>query len=348
MTVTASGTVAAPIWLTGDGDCRNTVTAWATGPTAGGFVGSDILLADGFCSVPPGSSCGPDQSGLRWSAPATVADLADFDPGVSDDQPSEGRAIAADGASVGYGIEAEDGVCLERALLWDASGGISEPLHNAPLDAGDSAEALDDRTRSVAEGISDLPERLVVGWDETLGRGVVWYEEGATWKVMFPGVGIPRSPGTLVIDTCLTTGLPEPVDVEPTHLYDVNENLAIVGRADVSGIAGPFTEELHLVILMPRLGCTGADVNRDGIVDFTDLLEVLAAWDTECENCSWCPADTNSDGIVDFNDILTVTSSWTLDCLTFTGPPQSVQDCWERYGSDPAAFEACIETLPNP
>lgn len=102
------------------------------------------------------------------------------------------------------------------------------------------------------------------------------------------------------------------------------------------------------MVLLPRIGCTGADVNRDGSVDFIDLLEVLAAWDTVCENCSWCPADTDGNRVVDFSDLLNVLASWTVDCLTFSGPPQSVQDCWERYGSDPAAFEACVETLPAP
>ena len=351
VTVTATGTVSAPIWLTGDADCQNTVTAWAAGPAAGGFVGSDILLTNGFCSSGPGSSCGSGQSGLRWSAAGAVGDLTDFDPGQSDDQPSEGRSIAADGVSVGYGIEATDGVCLGRALLRDASGNIAEALHDAALQGGDDAAPLTDRSITVAEGINDLPERLVVGWDTRFDRGVVWYETGgptSTWEVMFPGVGTPRSSGTLVSGTCLVADEERAADVEPTHLYDVNENIAIVGRADVSGIAGSSTAELHLVVLLPRIGCTGADVNRDGSVDFIDLLEVLAAWDTVCENCSWCPADTDGNRVVDFSDLLNVLASWTVDCLTFSGPPQSVQDCWERYGSDPAAFEACVETLPAP
>jgi len=49
------------------------------------------------------------------------------------------------------------------------------------------------------------------------------------------------------------------------------------------------------------------DVNGDGLVDFADLLEVLAAWGP-CEDC--CPADVDFSGVVDFADILLVLGKW--------------------------------------
>jgi len=66
-----------------------------------------------------------------------------------------------------------------------------------------------------------------------------------------------------------------------------------------------------------------------------------------CPNCALCPADVDGSGVVDFHDLLTVIEEWTEDCVTFIGPPQSVQDCWERYGSNLEAFEACVETLTD-
>ncbi|NNF43559.1 MAG: hypothetical protein HKN62_11040 [Phycisphaerales bacterium] len=49
------------------------------------------------------------------------------------------------------------------------------------------------------------------------------------------------------------------------------------------------------------------DVDCDGIVDFLDLLTVLASWGP----CPACPADLDGDGFVGFLDLLTVLSGWT-------------------------------------
>jgi len=137
-------------------------------------------------------------------------------------------------------------------------------------------------------------------------------------------------------------------------LYDINDDGAALGRADVAGDAESDTEELHLVLLLPRPdGCTGmgdfsGDTDRDGDVDFDDLLQVLSQWNVNCTNCAWCPADLNGDRLVDFDDLLIVLATFSVDCITFDGPPQSVQDCWDRHGSDITAFEACVQSLSSP
>ena len=48
-----------------------------------------------------------------------------------------------------------------------------------------------------------------------------------------------------------------------------------------------------------------ADINEDGNVNVTDLLEVVASWG-ECT----CPADINGDGEVNVTDVLIVISGW--------------------------------------
>ncbi|NNM26816.1 MAG: VCBS repeat-containing protein [Phycisphaerales bacterium] len=57
--------------------------------------------------------------------------------------------------------------------------------------------------------------------------------------------------------------------------------------------------------------CTGVktpgDVDGDGDVDFTDLLQVLADWGP----CPGCAADLDGDGSVGFTDLLEVLAGWT-------------------------------------
>jgi len=61
-----------------------------------------------------------------------------------------------------------------------------------------------------------------------------------------------------------------------------------------------------------RLGEAGntqikwSDVNNDGVVDFADLLSVLAAWGP----CVGCPEDIDGNDVVDFNDILFLLADW--------------------------------------
>jgi hypothetical protein len=49
------------------------------------------------------------------------------------------------------------------------------------------------------------------------------------------------------------------------------------------------------------------DVDGDGIVDFGDLLAVLAAWGP----CTGCPEDLDGSGAVDFADLLLVLANWS-------------------------------------
>lgn len=52
------------------------------------------------------------------------------------------------------------------------------------------------------------------------------------------------------------------------------------------------------------VACGGCpeDINADGIVDFGDVLLLIAAWGP----CPGCPEDVNGDGFVDFIDLLLV------------------------------------------
>jgi hypothetical protein len=52
------------------------------------------------------------------------------------------------------------------------------------------------------------------------------------------------------------------------------------------------------------------DTNGDGVVDVTDLLDVLAAWG-DCADICDCPADVTGDGVVDVSDLLLVLGAWS-------------------------------------
>lgn len=49
------------------------------------------------------------------------------------------------------------------------------------------------------------------------------------------------------------------------------------------------------------------DIDRDGFVDFPDILAVLSAWGGICESC---PEDLDGDGMVSFGDLLVILGAW--------------------------------------
>lgn len=49
-----------------------------------------------------------------------------------------------------------------------------------------------------------------------------------------------------------------------------------------------------------------ADITGDGVVNVSDLLEVLAQWGP----CAGCAADVNGDDVVDVSDMLEVLAEW--------------------------------------
>ncbi|MCP3905927.1 MAG: hypothetical protein GY715_20065 [Planctomycetes bacterium] len=53
------------------------------------------------------------------------------------------------------------------------------------------------------------------------------------------------------------------------------------------------------------------DVNGDGVVNFGDILAVIAAWGACPDPPAECPADVSGNGTVDFADVLLVISNWT-------------------------------------
>ncbi|MFK7961450.1 MAG: FG-GAP repeat protein [Phycisphaerales bacterium] len=120
--------------------------------------------------------------------------------------------------------------------------------------------------------------------------------------------------------------------------------------------------------------CCEADIASEGgggpdhVVDFTDILTVLANWDgvstdpwTPCDGGSPMStvdaADVDGSGLVGFNDILTVLGAWgpcyvsnppscpTLDFMNAPQPPQDILDCLRKANWDPVKAAPCIDAL---
>ena len=76
----------------------------------------------------------------------------------------------------------------------------------------------------------------------------------------------------------------------------------------------PFLEHWGMVWIEYRTkpgtcGCP-SDLNEDGFVGFSDVLEVVASWGP----CLGCLADVNNDGAVEFADLLQVLADYG-DCF---------------------------------
>ena len=75
----------------------------------------------------------------------------------------------------------------------------------------------------------------------------------------------------------------------------------------VGNKAPPIDMDTVVVDLGPPLV---GDLNHDGLVDFVDVLVVLADWGS-CVPPDLCPGDANGDGMVDFVDILLILTNWS-------------------------------------
>ena len=78
----------------------------------------------------------------------------------------------------------------------------------------------------------------------------------------------------------------------------------IVGISGGDGMPTDY-EETDMSAAGPCLDPCPADLDGDGLVGTTDLLELLSAWGSTSG-----PADINSDGAVDVNDLLLLMAAW--------------------------------------
>ncbi len=168
---------------------------------------------------------------------------------------------------------------------------------------------------------------------------------------------------------CNGNGINDSLEIllgDPTWMFgDVADTTAVTSSVDLDG---------NGLLDICEAACCPGDLNRNGFVDFDDLLIVLADYTTSTGGCGGtgdpftdfcdpasspagpCPGDVNGDGDSDFQDLLLVLSSFD-SCFVQGGPPcavirrglmpapQSVLGCLQRAGWDPVKAAACIDAL---
>lgn len=107
---------------------------------------------------------------------------------------------------------------------------------------------------------------------------------------IFPPSSLPE--GVELSETGVLSGIPLEFGTFEPFVRVVDA----LGRAD----------QAQLTLVIDESGVPG-DVNGDGVVDFTDLVTLLASWGP----CAGCPADLDGNGFVEFNDLVTLLANWT-------------------------------------
>jgi hypothetical protein len=88
----------------------------------------------------------------------------------------------------------------------------------------------------------------------------------------------------------------------------------------------------------PCLGDINQEGSSAGVVDFQDLLLVLAAWSPDPGSCPGCPEDLDGDDDVDFQDLLLLLAAWGPCDPTFGHDyllEMSIADTFEECFPDP-------------
>jgi len=80
---------------------------------------------------------------------------------------------------------------------------------------------------------------------------------------------------------------------------------SFVTLASIGLPSSHLVQSLHGDVVVP------GDLNGDGVVDFSDLLILLAAWGACPAEPADCPADLDASGMVDFADLLEVLANWS-------------------------------------
>ncbi len=284
-----------------------------------------------LCQQDPGN-CDGTTDAMHWTAtvpPSGPTALEDYDPSSPPTGLGSSARCINDGERiVGWGREpdtpggAPD--CLKWAFLW-RSPAIMEfcVLPMPPTMSPEDERQADAIANSDANGVT-----RVVGWNITQPLALLW--ESAA-----PDNNCPSwVPKDLDMISCAAW------TVEQAR--DVHTNGQIAGYGRIGG-----SPLLHAIVLIPVPNCCIEDIDEFPGVGITDLLALLAAWGAcvppFCPS-STCLADLDCDGSVGVTDLLRLLAAWGPSCgLASGGPPQNIQDCFDRFGyEDPLVLQHCI------
>lgn len=271
------------------------------------------------------SVCADGEAGVVWQ-PASAVELDDLGP------ESEGRGNNDFNQIVGYGWQPDD-PCQVLPLFWQNYLAVHEVLPVDPPIQRARAEAINNPDPA---GVV-----RVVGTNETQERALLWEKPAA-------GTTLVYDVDNLIVQCWNGSGPSHPSsDWDIFRAYDINDSGWIIAVGD----ADPQTDgiqEAHAILLAPLSSCPpdicDGDINGDGTVAVYDFLQLLEHWgacpSSYTNPCRW---DLDCDGVVGVVDFLQLLGEWGPCGMPTGGPPQTVQDCIDRFGlEDPEVLEKCI------
>lgn len=241
---------------------------------------------------------------------------------------SQALKINEAGNIVGWGREVIQAEPLETAVIasyWED--GASSPVELGNFDA------FDDFEQSIAFGANETSPLMVVGASITAAHAYAWLQAtNGQWD---------SSDTSLVID--LNDVLfgdcgGENGEWVLREAFDVNDDGWIVGWGLRNGQPRAF-------VLVPTSQWTTcmADLSEcpDGNVDVFDLLILIANWGTSGTGAG-LSSDGGGAGVVDVFDLLELLKAWGVCGQTTGQVPETAQDCYDKFHSDPEALEQCL------
>ena len=229
------------------------------------------------------------------------------------------RGINDSGQLVGRGFDdTESGVCRTRALFWEND----HPM-TAPFNLGSTALRIPSNQQTRAFAINNRAPLQVVGANMTTGRAFLWEQDGVGgWDPAIDlQLEIDAGNGWALIDG-----------------HDINDRGCIVGWGLFQPDPGQSATINAFMLYECPLDCGGDNDANVGIVDF---LALLGQWGQVGSSC-----DVVGVPGVGIQEFLALLGTWGPCCrYGSTSPPQSVQDCIDKFGTeDPAVLERCICT----
>ncbi len=255
-------------------------------------------------------SCNPQKDPVTWPPDIDPLALARLNRAGH-----ELRGNNNQGNIVGGGHDTADVAgCNPNAVFWQSKNSLAFNLGTVPpLIANEDTHA---------EGINNLSQVQVVGWNDTTDHALLWEKNGS---------GGWNNVTDLETAACDCSGVPGAFVVEQGH--DINDSgwIAVIGDANPGPLA-----DIHAYLLRPVSSCP-ADLEGNGKIDTVDFLILLGNWtgNGNCLNCNdlccTCNGDTNGDCRVDTVDMLALLEDWGFcpgfgtcsEGAGFAGPSQS-------------------------
>ncbi len=98
------------------------------------------------------------------------------------------------------------------------------------------------------------------------------------------------------------------MNIEHLHVTGLQPGDYVIEVVDM-GCDGEAETDVAVAWLMPEQPVIVGDLNGDGVVDGSDLIQLLGAWGP-CDDCKNCPEDLDGDCIVGSPDLIMLLGNW--------------------------------------